>query len=423
MLLYKAKTAITPLKPIRLAGFGHRIGNYTGVKQDIMARCMILEDNSGNRVAIFSVDMLCVTEEMTESVRAYLSDRYGIPAENTVCSATHNHSAPYLVQNAHPLLGEYNEEYALFLDDTIKRMIDQAMKTPIPIVCSYQAPEVFLSVNRRMMIDGNIEMRPNFAGHTETACHLLKMHHPASGKLEGILINYACHANITDDNQINPDYPGVLCNLIETQWPESTALFLQGYTGDIRPRAVIGDEFFRGSFEMAQRFGHSFFRTIQPALTAKSRPVDLDLKGVILRQEIKTVNQIADDLSTSYDLTIEPYRSWHRLFWQHPERLHVPRILQVQAIRFAKNLILAAANGEIVSGYAQDIRARVPDCTILTTGYSNGMLGYIATDQQLREGGYEAEDFLYYFGLPGKWDVSVDAILRKIQKAAVDSVR
>lgn len=423
MLLYKAKTIITPLKPIRLAGFAHRIGNYTGVKQDIMARFVVLEDDSKARTAILSVEMLCVTDEMTNTIRDYLSDHYGIPAENVLISATHNHSAPYLVKNAHPLLGTYDKEYALFLDDAIKQLIDQAMKKPIPIVCSYQATDVHLSVNRRLMVDGKIEMRPNFNGHTEPICHLMKLNHEQSGRLEAVLINYACHANIADDNEINPDYPGVLCGFIESQWTDCTALFLQGYTGDIRPRAIIGDEFFRGNFHLAQRFGHAFYKKIKPVLESQGKSIKLNLKGAIIQQEIPTVNQIADDLSTNLDLTVEPYRSWYRLFSKQPDQLHAPHMLQVQAIRVSENIILAAANGEIVSGYAQDIRSHFPNDTIMTIGYSNGMLGYIATAQQIKEGGYEAEDFLYYFGLPGKWDESVDTILRESQITAVHSVK
>lgn len=423
MQLYKAKAVITPQKPIRLAGFGHRIGNFTDVRQDIQARCLILEDNSGNRTAILSVEMLCVTEEMTNCVREYLSGRYGIRPENVLLSATHNHSAPYLVRNAHPLLGEFNEEYASFLKVTIQNMIDQAMKTAIPVSCSYQSTKVYLSVNRRLKVDGIVEMRPNFQGPADPDCHLLRFHHEATGALEAVLLNYACHANITDINQVNADYPGVLCGLIEAEHPGSAALFLQGYTGDIRPRAVIGDEFFRGGFEMAERFGQSFYRTIRPALGTAGETLRLDLKGAIIRREITTVNQIADDLSTGKDLSVEPYTSWHRLFADRPERLYEPRILQVQALRITEKVFLIAVNGEVVGDYARDIRAAFPDCRILAAGYSNTLLGYLATAQQLQEGGYESEGFLYYFGLPGKWDASLDKTLRDSQKAAILAVK
>lgn len=66
----------------------------------------------------------------------------------------------------------------------------------------------------------------------------------------------------------------------------------------------------------------------------------------------------------------------------------------------------------MVQGYGEYIKSLNP--RVLALGYSNGMIGYIPTQIQLMEGGYEAEEFIYYFGLPAPFHIKTE---KEIQNA------
>jgi len=57
-------------------------------------------------------------------------------------------------------------------------------------------------------------------------------------------------------------------------------------------------------------------------------------------------------------------------------------------IRLGDSLTLVAYGGELCSLHADHVKAAI-EGAVFTMGYSNGMIGYLPTDQMLEEGGYE----------------------------------
>src|SRR5699024_9524786 len=72
--------------------------------------------------------------------------------------------------------------------------------------------------------------------------------------------------------------------------------------------------------------------------------------------------------------------------------------LYLQYIKITDDLILLASNAEMVCNYGTF--AKNLNGNIISLGYSNGMVGYIPTGEQINEGGYESFDSLFYFGYP-----------------------
>ena len=65
------------------------------------------------------------------------------------------------------------------------------------------------------------------------------------------LVNYACHPVIVQAQpRISADFPGVLQTLVETQYPDTTCLFLQGACADLNP--IMDDS---RDFDDVTRFG------------------------------------------------------------------------------------------------------------------------------------------------------------------------
>ena len=80
----------------------------------------------------------------------------------------------------------------------------------------------------------------------------------------------------------------------------------------------------------------------------------------------------------------------------------------VQALQFGKDLTLVALGGEVVVDYVLRIKKEFGAKGIMVAGYSNDVMSYIPSLRVLKEGGYEADDSMIYYGLPGPYDDQVE---------------
>src|SRR5205807_9820941 len=89
----------------------------------------------------------------------------------------------------------------------------------------------------------------------------------------------------------------------------------------------------------------------------------------------------------------------------------------VQAIAFGKDLTLVALGGEVVVDYVLRIKREYGSKGIIVAGYSNDVMSYIPSLRVLKEGGYEANDSMIYYGLPGPYDDQVeDQVITTVQQ-------
>jgi hypothetical protein len=85
--------------------------------------------------------------------------------------------------------------------------------------------------------------------------------------------------------------------------------------------------------------------------------------------------------------------------------------LEITRLELAENLILAAFNAEMVVQYGLFIKDRF-NRRVLPLGYTNGMIGYVTTAEQLAEGGYEPCGSTPYFNLPAPFAAGTEARIR-----------
>jgi hypothetical protein len=62
---------------------------------------------------------------------------------------------------------------------------------------------------------------------------------------------------------------------------------------------------------------------------------------------------------------------------------------------------------EVTTPYGLMIKTHTDNAT-LPLPYSNGMVGYVITDDQLAQGGYEAIESALYFGLPSSFAPGIE---------------
>jgi neutral ceramidase len=69
---------------------------------------------------------------------------------------------------------------------------------------------------------------------------------------------------------------------------------------------------------------------------------------------------------------------------------------------------MVALGGEVVVDYDLRIKREYPGEPLIVAGYSNDVMCYIPSARVLREGGYEANDSMIYYGRPGPFAGDVE---------------
>lgn len=93
--------------------------------------------------------------------------------------------------------------------------------------------------------------------------------------------------------------------------------------------------------------------------------------------------------------------------------------MRIAYMKLATGLSLLSMNGEVVVQYGLYLKQQFPDA-VLPMGYSNGLIAYIPTAAQLREGGNEAWEATKFFGMPSPFSESIEPLIRE---TAVDLIR
>jgi hypothetical protein len=90
----------------------------------------------------------------------------------------------------------------------------------------------------------------------------------------------------------------------------------------------------------------------------------------------------------------------------------------VQVWRLGGELVWVALGGEVVVDYSFRLKRELAGGrAVWVTGYANDVMAYIPSARVLREGGYEADSSMIYYGLPTKWAPAVeDKIVRKVHE-------
>ncbi len=64
--------------------------------------------------------------------------------------------------------------------------------------------------------------------------------------------------------------------------------------------------------------------------------------------------------------------------------------------------------GEVVVDYALRLKSELSGPRTWVAGYANDVMAYIPSRRVLREGGYEGEGAMVYYGLPTAWSPEVE---------------
>jgi neutral ceramidase len=368
-----AQANVTPEKLIWMAGYASRNKPAEGKVQDLFAKAMALEDETGGRFVFVTLDLIGVPQALRWRVAERAEKEHKLPPARLMLNASHTHSGPQL--RSLPPTGEELKvektrdawEYTQGLEDQMVRIIGESLSRLEPARLTWGHARCGFAMNRRRdysLPEGhpNANKAPNPDGPVDHDVPALRVESP-EGAARGVLFGYACHNTCLGFYNYCGDYAGFAQEYLQQHRPGFQAMFLMGCGGDQNPYprrsgVVPGVT----DLELAMQHGRSLANSVEMALQVNPRGVT----GPI-RAEYEEIELVYADAK----------RGTH----QYP----------VQVVKLGRDVTVVALGGEVVVDYSLRFKKELAgEAAVWIAGYSNDYTGYIPSLRVLKEGGYEA---------------------------------
>lgn len=422
-----AKTTITPTEPMWMAGFGFRDEPAAGVEEDLHVRALAIEDGHGNRVVVLSVELLFVSAALRDRlVRERLTD-VELDDDQLLISATHTHCGPEYRDLKLRMFADDPEQYRAvterYRDQVVAdfaSVVRGALEDLSPAAIAFDYARCGFAMNRRRPTADGIGHVPNPDGPVDPTVPVLVAR--SNDTVQALLFGYPCHPTtvMRCDGwmRYNGDWAGYAQAGLEDTYPEATALFIQGCTGDLNPYP-------RGSLELARHHGQTVRNAVEVAVDASRTAVSGPLRTLMTKQSVELSGPPDSDTLAGWidsDDRVDNVRG-AVLREELAERgaIDTTRSIPIQGIGFGEDLTLLALGGEVLINYARRLKDSHPGpCWV--AGYANSGFTYVPTATAVYEGGYEGEDAFRYAALPGPPKPTIEDRVIRRSKTVLDRV-
>ena len=409
------EVALTPDWPIHLAASGDVDSLVSEVADTITATCLLVE-SEGVTIVLVSVDLLYAGAGLTQSLSSAIDVVSGVDAGAVF--ATHTHFAP-ATDGSKPLLGAADTRYVRTISRQLEEAVAELASGPRhDVYLTVTASSCELGVNRRrkwpiVVSRSGVRLFPavsgaNFSGPKDEILTVAAFRSTDDDQPVAVVWNFACHpVGRFRSNQISAHFIGTVREQLRvlTDSMDLPVLFLQGFSGDVRPNHRDTNSPSKSGLTRA-RLGPGY-----STFTAAGYE--------------EWTQQMARQVATTFALPPRPATGSGVgvLTCELPRKLFLEGSLSDQPVTFksftfGKDLTIVGTSMEAVTAYAQFVRSRMPDRWVMPAGCMDDVAGYAPTERMVKEGGYEAHDFCRSFSATAV-PASVEAAMLKGLKAVI----
>ena len=419
----------------------HLDGNFTDrlsedLHDDLYAKAVVL-DNGETRLGIVVCDLIIVTREMADAVKAIVAEQAGIPPAQMLVTATHTHYAPAVAG----ALGttpevEYREQVPARIAEAV--VLAARRLQPAQLGWAFGACPTEVHNRRWRLKDGSVRMNPGClnpeaiepVGPTDPTLSVLVTRTPDRAPL-AVLGNLGLHYVGSRNGDISSDYFGEFCRALQRcAGRQFQAILSNGCFGDIN-NVNFG--------RAAPKSPHPYHRLERVAnvvageawkawntLWEEDYATDVALGAALAMVELSprkpTAEQVAEAKEYLANHTIEDdLRTWiysreYVLMTEQPDRLELP----IQALRIG-DVGVVGLPGEVFSEIGLALKQQSPFEHTVIIGLANATVGYVAPDHQIDWGGYEVELCRHVVAPKGtaqKWTETALGLLQQLHSGA-----
>ncbi len=410
-LISSGSVDITPLRPVMLGGFNKRTAPFTSVASRLEANVILIRGESSS-VTIVSTDLLYPGE----TLRAQLVKNLGLTdrSEELFLCASHTHSAPMTAPSI-PHLGIADDEYVNFVATQITALVKSIEQKGERCVCTYRIGSADHSMNRRLVrprltrsgFARSSGFGPNPGGDRDESVRILEFSTPG-GEPSAVIWNYACHpTDFPGFLQVSAEYPGIVRSRLRSQLGDIPVLFLQGFSGDVRPpfsgrsgglaglarRVLVGPQFRQPLRREWEQWSNSLAESVASFARSSGRILQID--SLLLKRVEVPENEFAVGGSGEKSLV------WH--------------LIDCGGFR------IVGINAEPVVKYRQLLEEFLSGGEpLLTVGCLDQPICYLPSDNMIPEQGYEVEGFRSLFNFNARFQSRLqDSVIRRLKEALI----
>jgi len=408
-----AKIAITPEQPMWMSGYSSRTKPAEGKLTDLWAKALVLEDARGHRGVLVTLDLVGIERALSLEVCELVEKKYGLKRAAIILNTSHTHCGPVVRSNLNVMYmldetqQKYIHEYADTLRDRIVRVVGEALGKLQPANLSWATGNAGFAVNRRENVEKDVPMLREMGklkGPVDHDVPVLAVR-DAGGSLKAIVFGYACHATVLSFQQWCGDYPGFAQIDLEKEHPGAIALFWAGCGADQNPLP-------RRSVELAQKYGHELAAAVNAVLQGKMTPLESSLAHAYAEvdlpfDELPTREKLAQDVLAE-NKYIANRAKLLLAELQKSGSLRATYPYPVQTWKLGSDLRLVTLGGEVVVEYALRLKKEIGPGKTWVMGYANDVMAYIPSAKVLKEGKYEGDTSMIYYGQPTVWGPRIE---------------
>jgi hypothetical protein len=409
-LISSGSVDITPRRPLMLGGFNKRTAPFTSVASRLEANVLLIRGESSG-VTIVSTDLLYPGE----TLRAQLIENLGLAdrSEELFLCASHTHSAPMTASIPH--LGIADDEYVRFVATQITTLVKSLEAKGEPCICTYRIGSADHSMNRRLVrprltrsgFARSSGFGPNPNGDRDESVRIVEFS-KLNGEPSAVIWNYACHpTDFPGFLQVSAEYPGIVRSRLRSQLGDVPVLFLQGFSGDVRPpfsgrssglagfarRVLVGPQFRQPLRREWEQWANSLAESVASFARSSGRTLQID--SLMLKRVEVPESEFAAGGNGDKSLV------WH--------------LIDCGGFR------IVGINAEPVVKYRQLLEESFSGGEpLLTVGCLDQPICYLPSDNMIPERGYEVEGFRTLFNFDGRFRNRLqDSVIQRLKESLI----
>ena len=411
-----ARVDITPPLGTKISGYFHeRLAE--GVRDPLQLNALAY-GNGTQSALIIACDVVAITQEYAELIRARIAARTGVPKELVMICALHQHTAICL--GGREIFFPVKEPvyletlYRKFEDVAVMALAD--MSEARLFTAEGEVAEPIAFIRRYYMPDGSIKTNPSRKGprpvrpcdEADNTVRLIRF--AREDKQDIAYVNFSTHPDVISGCKFSADWPGFVRRFVEGDNADALCISVTGFQGDSNHCNYLDPEsrsLVRGSgYEHSRYMGRVIADTVARLWEGGTVHTDDRILGEVRTVYSKT-NTAGEELYDEAQCYVADYYAGTPKPTAHISDIATAvRVIDLRTTPLYQpvtvsllslgDILFFGLGGEPFTRYARIAREMLPaDKTLLCSCCTNGYQGYLPSKQAFDEGGYEISNTFF----------------------------